>query len=134
MLRVDQVLRELLGRISVRPQEYDDWNSFVKADQTPGLIVGPLDDSVLLDDDGIAIVTENQLFGQRIRQTRRRDKQKTNPDMMIRDLSELQEGSPVVHLDHGVGVSEFVVIASFLRGHEMEKEVCLPRLCVKYAQ
>ncbi|MBS52967.1 MAG: transcription-repair coupling factor [Oceanospirillaceae bacterium] len=98
-----EALRELLGRISVRPQEYDDWNSFVKADQTPGLIVGPLDDSVLLDDDGIAIVTENQLFGQRIRQTRRRDKQKTNPDMMIRDLSELQEGSPVVHLDHGVG-------------------------------
>ena len=98
-----EALRELLGRISVRPQEYDDWNSFVKADQTPGLIVGPLDDSVLLDEDGIAIVTENQLFGQRIRQTRRRDKQKTNPDMMIRDLSELQEGSPVVHLDHGVG-------------------------------
>ena len=98
-----EALRELLGRISVRPQEYDDWNSFVKADQTPGLIVGPLDDSVLLDEDGIAIVTENQLFGQRIRQTRRRDRQKTNPDMMIRDLSELQEGSPVVHLDHGVG-------------------------------
>ncbi|MAD46862.1 MAG: transcription-repair coupling factor [Oceanospirillaceae bacterium] len=98
-----EALRELLGRISLRPQELAHWAEFRHGGASPGLLVGPLDDSVLLAEDGIAIITENQLFGQRIRQTRRRDRQKTNPDMVIRDLSELQEGSPVVHLDHGVG-------------------------------
>jgi len=98
-----EALREMLGRINLRPQEFSDWQSFISAEQSPALIVGPLDDSFSLNEPPLSVITENQLFGQRIRQTRRRDRQKTNPDMIIRDLSELQEGAPVVHLDHGVG-------------------------------
>ena len=81
------------GRISLR------------SDAPVGLTVAPLDDSssISLGDGLLHLVTENQLFGQRIRQTRRRQKQKTDAELVIRDLSELKPGAPVVHLDHGIG-------------------------------
>lgn len=100
-----EALKELLGRIQLRPQEFDGWQDFLRSDAPVGLTVAPLDDSssVSLADGLLHLVTENQLFGQRIRQTRRRQKQKTDAELVIRDLSELKPGAPVVHLNHGIG-------------------------------
>ena len=98
-----EALKELLGRINLRPQEFSHWPDFLHSSESRGLIVGPLDQGVCLSDPALSIITENQLFGQRIRQTRRMRKQKTDSELVIRDLSELQPGAPVVHLDHGVG-------------------------------
>ncbi|WP_430462066.1 transcription-repair coupling factor [Thalassolituus sp. LLYu03] len=98
-----EALKELLGRIGVRPKEFDTWPDFLNGSDSPALIVGPLDQGVSLSEPALTIITENQLFGQRIRQTRRRTKQKTDSELVIRDLSELKPGAPVVHLDHGVG-------------------------------
>ncbi len=98
-----EALKELLGRIKVRPQEFSSWPEFLQSAASPGIITGPLDQGVSLAEPAVSIITENQLFGRRISQTRRRTKQKTDPELMIRDLSELKPGSPVVHLDHGVG-------------------------------
>src|SRR5690606_35830953 len=100
-----EALKELLGRIQLRPQEFDGWQDFLRSNAPVGLTVAPLDDSssVSLADGLLHLVTENQLFGQRIRQTRRRQKQKTDAELVIRDLSELKPGAPVVHLDLGIG-------------------------------
>jgi transcription-repair coupling factor (superfamily II helicase) len=98
-----EALKELLGRISVRPAEVESWQQFIGGDDALALIISPLDEGVHLRAPAISIITENQLFGQRIRQTRRRNKQKTDSELVIRDLSELKPGAPVVHLDNGVG-------------------------------
>ena len=103
-----EALRELLSRIHVTPSELDDWTSFTASDTTIALTVAPLSEGFVFhqetnDSGAIALITENELFGQRIRQTRRRARQKTDVDMIIRDLSELKPGAPVVHLDHGIG-------------------------------
>lgn len=98
-----EALKDLLRRIDVRPREIDHWDEFSSSQDSCAIIVGPLERGTLLLQDQLAIITENELFGQRIQQRRRRNKKTSDPDLMIRDLSELQPGSPVVHLDHGVG-------------------------------
>lgn len=100
-----EALKELLGRIQVRPKEFNSWKEFVASKSSLGILVAPLETGVGFDYQGntLFLITENQLFGQRIRQTRRRQKQKIDAELVIRDLSELKPGAPVVHLDHGVG-------------------------------
>src|SRR5690606_5083437 len=45
----------------------------------------------------------SDLFGQRVMQRRRREKTRDHGDNVIKHLTELREGAPVVHIDHGVG-------------------------------
>src|SRR5690606_5187089 len=79
-----EALKELLGRIQLRPQESDDWTAFINSDSDIALCVAPLDESICFTDGThtINLITENQLFGQRIRQTRRRQKQKTDAELV----------------------------------------------------
>ena len=51
----------------------------------------------------ITILAERQLYGDRAQQSRRRTTATRDPDTILRDLSELAIGSPIVHVDHGVG-------------------------------
>ncbi|MBF3167358.1 transcription-repair coupling factor, partial [Pseudomonas aeruginosa] len=51
----------------------------------------------------LALVAESPLFGQRVMQRRRREKTRDGGDAVIKNLTELREGAPVVHIDHGVG-------------------------------
>jgi transcription-repair coupling factor (superfamily II helicase) len=101
-----EALKELLRRIKVSPEELQSWPDFAIGSASPALLIAPLEKGVTIANDTgdeLHLITENELFGQRIRQTRRRQKQKNDRDTMIRDLSELKEGAPIVHLDHGVG-------------------------------
>ncbi len=101
-----EALRELLGRANLLPEEMNGWHSFIDSDVRSALTIAPLSNGAIVTDTSgkrLALITENELFGQRIRQTRQRARQKTDVDMVIRDLSELKPGSPVVHLDHGIG-------------------------------
>jgi transcription-repair coupling factor (superfamily II helicase) len=67
------------------------------------IAVAPLDDGFALDVPQICILTERQLFPERISQPRRRKRVGREPEAIIRDLGELTEGAPIVHEDHGVG-------------------------------
>lgn len=100
-----EALKEMLSRIRVVAREVGSWEEFADGDQTLALTVAPLNSGFTINGEtAISLVTENELYGQRIRQSRRRARQKVDADMVIRDLSELQPGSPVVHLDHGIGL------------------------------
>ncbi len=52
---------------------------------------------------GFAILTESQLFGGRVRLKTTRKRTERDPESIIRSLSDLEPGDPVVHEDHGVG-------------------------------
>jgi transcription-repair coupling factor (superfamily II helicase) len=56
------------------------------------------------------LIAEEQLFGERARQERRRRRAERDPEKIIRDLTDLRPGSPVVHEDYGVG--RFVSLAT----------------------
>jgi transcription-repair coupling factor (superfamily II helicase) len=66
--------------------------------------VAPVDRGVYAGPGLPTLVSEAQLFGQRVAQRRRRKTQEeTDTDAIIRDLTELRQGLPVVHIEHGVG-------------------------------
>jgi len=58
----------------------------------------------LLNDPDIAIITERQLSGGKVQQRRRRKKSAAKElENIFNNLNELTVGSPVVHLEYGVG-------------------------------
>ncbi|HEX7340857.1 MAG TPA: transcription-repair coupling factor [Rhodanobacteraceae bacterium] len=100
-----EALLDLLRAHDMRPTPVDGWQTFVDGDMPFALTVAPLDSGFALDAAGIAVLTERELLGERA-QTSHRRKQPTkarDPDTILRDLTELDEGAPIVHIDHGVG-------------------------------
>lgn len=96
-----EVLLELLARLKLKPKEAEGWPAFVASGERLGICIAPLDEGLQLDE--LALVAESPLFGQRVMQRRRREKSRDGGDNVIKNLTELREGSPVVHIDHGVG-------------------------------
>ncbi|UUY10612.1 transcription-repair coupling factor [Pseudomonas sp. J452] len=96
-----EVLLELLARLKLKPVEVSGWPEFAASTSRLGICIAPLDEGLLLDN--IALIAESPLFGQRVMQRRRREKSRDGGDNVIKNLTELREGSPVVHIDHGVG-------------------------------
>ncbi|QYJ95371.1 transcription-repair coupling factor [Shewanella spartinae] len=103
-----EALLELLAKIEIKPALLDHLESFSHKPQPFGLIVAPLSQGAIYHPKkgpSWALVCETELFGQRIAQQRRRDKQRqVSQDALIKDLAELKVGQPIVHLDHGVAL------------------------------
>lgn len=98
-----EVLLQLFNSIRLHPVSYHDWPSFLASNEKYGITVAPLDDGFCLTEPNVTVIAESQLFGKRIMQRRRRKETAQDVDAIVKDLSELSVGSPVVHLDHGVG-------------------------------
>lgn len=99
-----EALLKLLQTINVTPQNYTTWQEFLSHQYTPGIIVAPLDQGLCLQEPAIAIISEAQIFGLQVLQTRRRIKTKAqDTDAVVRDLLELNIGAPIVHVEHGIG-------------------------------
>ena len=99
-----EVLLELLDRLKLKPQTVDGWQEFVASKARLAITIAPLDDGLQLNDPALALIAESPLFGQRVMQRRRREKRSDGSnDAVIKNLTELREGAPVVHIDHGVG-------------------------------
>ncbi len=98
-----EAMLDLLARIDVKPDTVESWPDFLAGKAAHSIMVAAVDQGMLCGSPAIALVAENQLFGQRVMQRRRRGKATDLGDAVIRNLTELREGSPVVHIDHGVG-------------------------------
>ncbi|HET7586954.1 MAG TPA: transcription-repair coupling factor [Gammaproteobacteria bacterium] len=95
-------LANLLRRRDITPRQTASWTDFVRGDARFNLAVTPLEKGLVLPDVDLAVITEDQLFGERVSQRRQR-RVGRDPDKIIRDLTDLSVGAPVVHEDHGVG-------------------------------
>ncbi len=98
-----EMLADHLNGFRIRPRQVEGWAAFLQAKETLGLTVAPLEQGLVLEDLDVAIVTETQLYGERVRQERRRRARERDGEAIVRNLTELSEGSPVVHEEHGVG-------------------------------
>ena len=81
----------------------DSWQDFLADDVRIGVAIAPIENGVLLPDANLAIIGEQQLFGERVRQQNRRRRIERDPETIIRQLNDLEQGSPIVHADYGVG-------------------------------
>lgn len=97
-----EVLLEMLAPLGIKPSACESFQAFAEdPNSTCSIIVYPLGRGVLLSQ--LCVITETELFGQQVLQSRRRAADKTDPQQIIKNLSELRSGAPVVHIDHGVG-------------------------------
>ena len=81
------------------------WREFVDADPPVrfAIIVAALEQGFAIVKPAISVLTERELLGERAQQSRRRKRVARDPEAVIRDLTELAIGAPIVHVDHGVG-------------------------------
>ncbi len=96
-------LYELLKNMGVRPTVIEGWADFLQHHEKYCLTVASLEQGVLFDAQQYAIITEPQIYGQRVFQRRRRKTSQRDTDAIIRNLAELTPQSPVVHEQYGVG-------------------------------
>ncbi|KZN30945.1 transcription-repair coupling factor [Pseudoalteromonas luteoviolacea S2607] len=98
-------LLTLLKPSGLKLKEFESFEKFVSGRSDVGLIVSPLESSVFLaGEKPLSLITEQELLGIKVSQRRRRKhKYEQGQDALIRNLAELKEGQPIVHLDHGVG-------------------------------
>lgn len=96
-----EALQELLARIKVMPKTLSRLDEASNAGHY--LIIGASERGFI---DGLrqrALICESDLLGERVTRRRQDSRRTINPDVLIRNLAELHEGQPVVHLEHGVG-------------------------------
>jgi transcription-repair coupling factor (superfamily II helicase) len=95
-------LLELFAAAGIKTRSVENWQDFTDQPPRHGICVYPLELGLNLPGQ-CQLITETQLFGQQVFQRRRRSRDKEQADQVIKNLSELRIGAPVVHLDHGVG-------------------------------
>ena len=106
-----EILIELFkGKINIKA--YDNFEAFLAADKTSafkdsklpqvGLTVAPIERGVYVP-ERLVLISETQLFGRQVLQTRRRRQSGVSEEFLVKSVTEITEGSPVVHIEHGIG-------------------------------
>jgi len=98
-----ETLSEYLAEHGLHPHLEDDWAACLAAADPLCLTHGPLAAGFIHAGAGLAVVTESELYAIPPRLRRAREARATSVDSLLRDLSELKPGDPVVHAQYGVG-------------------------------
>ncbi|MFZ4744150.1 MAG: transcription-repair coupling factor [Betaproteobacteria bacterium] len=99
-----ETLLDFLRASGLEPPAFDSLQEFLGSDEKLGIATAALNVGFHWFAAGIDLVTETELFAAGP-STRRRKKQEQVSDVeaLIKDLSELNVGDPVVHNAHGIG-------------------------------
>ena len=105
-----EILIELFkGQLDVKA--YDSFEAFLAADKSKnksnklpqvGLTIAPIERGVYVP-ERLVVISETQLFGRQVLQTRRRRQSGVSEEFLVKSVTEITEGSPVVHIEHGIG-------------------------------
>ncbi|MEY3900425.1 MAG: transcription-repair coupling factor, partial [Pseudomonadota bacterium] len=101
-----ETLRAYFDEYSLPITVAESLDDFIASTERLMLCVAPLQAGALLQAPlgQLAIITETELYaGSGRRAGRKRQEAVTQVDAMVRDLSELKIGDPVVHVNHGIG-------------------------------
>ncbi|MDO4231556.1 MAG: transcription-repair coupling factor [Lautropia sp.] len=99
-----ETLQELFAEAGLKLPAAENLQTAMALPDQVVLTVGPLQRGFRLLDGQLLVITESELFPGFVRQGKRgRHAQTTQVDTLIRDLSELKPGDPVVHEQHGIG-------------------------------
>ena len=107
-----EILIELFkGKVDVKA--YDSFEAFLATDKITnsarnnklpqvGLTVAPIERGVYVP-ERLVLISETQLFGRQVLQTRRRRQSGVSEEFLVKSVTEITQGSPVVHIEHGIG-------------------------------
>ncbi len=97
-----EIMAGYLHEYGLTPALSDSYAHFRASHEKFMLSVASLQNGFILLDDQLAIVTESELYAAQPRSRVSRAAKKSNVEGMLRDLSELKPGDPVVHEQHGI--------------------------------
>ena len=98
-----EALLNLLKRIGIQPRYYASWHDFLLDPKVQfGITIAQFERGMCLKD--VILIPEALLFAQKIMQ-RRQIEQVSNktPEAILKNLTELHIGDPVVHTEYGIG-------------------------------
>ncbi|HEX7816715.1 transcription-repair coupling factor [Dyella sp.] len=100
-----EALNEILAGAGLKPELVDGWSGFARdGGPTFAITIAPLEQGFAVTKPAFTVLTERELYGERVRTERKRRRgAERDPEAIIRDLTELTIGAPIVHVDHGVG-------------------------------
>ncbi|HXZ91327.1 MAG TPA: transcription-repair coupling factor [Burkholderiales bacterium] len=98
-----ETMSAYLAEYGLQPDPVLNFESFVQGKTPFALTVAPLAAGFALPEEGWALVTESELYAGTVRRKTRGREKPTSVEGMLRDLSELKTGDPVVHAQHGIG-------------------------------
>jgi transcription-repair coupling factor (superfamily II helicase) len=99
-----EALLEQLAAADLRPATVEGWYPFLDGAGALSITVAPLERGFAIAQPPIDVLTERELIGDRARSEReRRRAAERDPEAILRDLTQLEIGAPIVHIDHGVG-------------------------------
>ncbi|MHB1093074.1 transcription-repair coupling factor [Thiobacillus sp.] len=99
-----ETLHEYLAEHGLDAVLCDSWSACQPLGKKRVLLThGPLAEGFVAVDGSLAIITETELYALPPKTRRAREARATQIDNLLRDLSELKPGDPVVHVQYGVG-------------------------------
>ena len=98
-------LLDFLRASNVSPPAFDSLEDFQTSNAKLGIATAALAEGFSWPEENIDFVTETELFaaGVTIRRRNKKQEQVSDVEALIKDLSELKVGDPVVHSQHGIG-------------------------------
>jgi len=98
-----ETLHEYLAEHGLDATLVDSWADSQSHAARVLLTYGPLAEGFVTADGKLAVITETELYAIPPKTRRAREARATQIDNLLRDLSELKPGDPVVHAQYGVG-------------------------------
>ena len=98
-----ETMSSYLAEYGVHADSCPSFEAFLNSKSNLSLTVAPLAQGFALPDEGWAVVTEAELYAGTVRRRGRGKDKATSVEGVLRDLSELKIGDPVVHAQHGIG-------------------------------
>ncbi len=92
-----------LAEYGLAPSPCSNFEEFVSSNRKFCLGVSPLAQGFVVPAEGWAIITEAELYAGVVRRRARTVEKRSAVEGLLRDLSELKVGDPVVHEQHGIG-------------------------------
>src|SRR3954454_3102065 len=98
-----ETMASYFAEYGLKPAAAASFEQFQASPATFILGVAPLAQGFALPGEGWAILTEAELYAGVVRRRTRAAEKRSSVEGMLRDLSELKIGDPVVHEEHGIG-------------------------------
>ncbi|MGQ0543741.1 MAG: transcription-repair coupling factor [Betaproteobacteria bacterium] len=98
-----ETMATYLAEYGLKPALCRTFEEFQKSTSPFQLGIAPLTHGFSVPAEGWAIVTEAELYAGVVRRRTRAAEKRSAVEGMLRDLSELKVGDPVVHEQHGIG-------------------------------
>jgi transcription-repair coupling factor (superfamily II helicase) len=98
-----QTMVSYFAEYGLQPESLPDFAAFQASASRFAIAVAPAASGFVVPAEGWALVTEAELYAGVVRRRARAAEKRVTAEGMLRDLSELKVGDPVVHEQHGIG-------------------------------